>query len=177
MFARRQIPRVFDHPLAHFERQVQPGEAGVALLEALHDAQGVQVMVETLSEARHLAVELLLAGVGERRVADIVRQRQRLGQVFVQLEDSRQGARNLGYLDGVGQTVAEVIREARREHLGLGLQAPERAGMHHAIPVALEGVAVRVLGFRIAPPAASLHRESQARQHRSRRLTAATGWR
>ena len=66
-------------------------------------------MVETLTEARHLAVELLLAGVRERRVADVVRQRQRLGQVLIQARGPGQGARNLGYLDGVSEAVAEVI--------------------------------------------------------------------
>ena len=69
---------------AHFERQVQPGKAGVALLEALHDAQSVQVVVEAVAEALHLAVEFFFAGVREGRMADVVDQRQRFGQILVE---------------------------------------------------------------------------------------------
>ena len=107
--AGREIPGMLDDPFAHFEGQVQSGKTGVALLEGLHDAQGVQVMVEALSVARHLAVEFLLAGVREWRVADIVRQRQSLRQVFAQAQGRGDGARDLRDLDGVRQPVAEVI--------------------------------------------------------------------
>ena len=66
------------------KRQVQPGKAGVALFEALDDPQGVQVVIESLAEARHLPVERLLAGMGERGVPDVVGQRQRFGEILVQ---------------------------------------------------------------------------------------------
>ena len=70
-------------------------------------------MVKAQAKSAQALIQCLFAGVAKGRVADIVRQRQRLGEVFVQLEDPRQGARNLGYLNGVGEPVAEVIREAR----------------------------------------------------------------
>ena len=159
---------MFDDPLADFEAQVQSGKPRVALLEALHDPQRVQIVVEALAEALHFAVQRLLAGMGERRMPDIVRQRQRLGQILVQLQDVGQRARDLRDFDGVGQAVAEMVGQPGREDLGLGLQPAEGTGMNHAVAVALESVAVRVLGFGISPPPASLHRKSQPRQHAGR---------
>ena len=95
------------------KRQIEPGKAGVALLEALDDAQGVQIVIEALAEALHLPVQLLLAGMREGRMADVVGQRQRLGQILVELQHVGQGARDLRHFDGVGQAVAEVVGEAR----------------------------------------------------------------
>ncbi len=156
---------MFDDPFADLEGQIQPRKTGVALLEAFDDAQGVQVVVEPVAEALHFAVQRLLAGMGERRMADIVGQRQRFGQILVQLQDVGQRARDLRDFDGVGQAVAEVVGEAGRENLRLGFQPAEGTGMNHAVAVALEGVAVRMRGFGISPPPASLHRKSQPRQH------------
>ena len=101
----------------------------------------------------------------ERRMPDIVGQRQRLGQVLVQLQNVGQRAGDLRDLDGVGQAVAEMVGETGREDLGLGFQAAEGARMNHAVAVALEGVAVRMVGFGISPAPASFHRKSQPRQH------------
>ena len=66
------------HAFADLERQVQAGKARIALLELLDDAQRVDVVIEVVAEAVHLAVQLLFAGVGEGRMADVVHQRQRL---------------------------------------------------------------------------------------------------
>ena len=38
--------RVLDDALAHAEGQVESAEGGVALLEILHDAQRMQVVIE-----------------------------------------------------------------------------------------------------------------------------------
>jgi hypothetical protein len=45
--------------------------------------------------AGEAAVKRRLAGVAERRVAQVVRQCHRLGQILVQLERARDGARDL----------------------------------------------------------------------------------
>ena len=60
-----------------------------------------------------------------------------------------------------------MIGETGCENLGLGLQPPEGAGMDDAVAVALEGVAVGMFRFGVAPAPASLHRKPQARQHHS----------
>ena len=156
---------MFDDPFADFEAQIQSGKTGVALFEAFDNSQSVQVVVEAFAEALHFAVQRLLSGVSERRVPDIVSQRQSFGEILVQFQDVGQGARDLRDFDGVGQAIAEMIGQAGSEDLGLGLQAAEGTGMNHAVAVALESVAVRVFGFGVSPPPASLYRKSQARQH------------
>ena len=160
------VAGMLDDALTHLERQVQPGETRVALLETLDDAQRVEVMVEALAESPHLTIERLFARVRERRVTDIVRQRQRFCEVFVQLQDVRHGARHLGDLNGVRQPVTEVVGKARGENLGLRLQTPERARMNYAVAVALKTIPVRMFRLRIPPPPASTSREPQFRKHR-----------
>ena len=160
-----EIARVFDDSFADFEAQIQSGKAGVALFEAFDNPQGVQVVVESLAEPLHFAVQRLLSGVGERRVPDIMGQRQGFGEILVQLQDVGQGARDLRDFDGVGETVAEMVGQAGSEDLRFGLQAAKGTGMNHAVAVALESVAVGMFGFGVLPPPASLYRKSQARQH------------
>ena len=72
---------------------------------------------------------------------------------LVELQHARQGARDLRHFDGVRQAVAEMVRQARREDLGLGFEPPESARMNHAVAIPLEGVAVSVTGLGGAGPA------------------------
>ena len=86
------------------------------------------------------AVEHALAGVSERGVAEVVAERDGLGQIFVQPEGPGRTSRDLRDLDRMGQPRPEVVPLVRDEDLRLVLQAPEGAGMDDAVPVA------RVLG-------------------------------
>jgi len=120
------------------------------------------------AESLHLPVQLLLAGVRERGVPDVVRQRQGLRQVLIQLQHLAT-VRAIWATSMCGQAVAEMIGETGCEDLGFGLQPPEGPGMDDAVAVALEGVAVGMFGFRVAPAPASLHRKTAgapASQHR-----------
>ena len=76
---------------------------------------------EARPEALHLAVQRFLAGVREGRMADVVGQRQSLGQILVQRQHGRNRARDLGHFDGMRQAVSEMVAEAGSEHLCLGL--------------------------------------------------------
>ena len=124
----------------------------------------MQVVIEALAETPHLAIQLLFAGVREGRMADVVRQRQRLGQILVQLQHRGQRARDLRDLDGVRQPIAKVVGDAGWKDLRLVFQAAKSAGVDHAIAIALELVAVRMRRFRIPPPAARRNREPQTAQ-------------
>ena len=73
---------VLHQPLQGLEGQVQPVEARVAPLEPGDDAEGLQVVVEAAEPGQRL-VERRLAGMAEGAVAEIVRQRDRLGQILV----------------------------------------------------------------------------------------------
>ena len=78
------IARVLHDALAHGERKIQPAKRRIALLEPRDDAQRVQVVVEAEAVRPQGAVERLFAGMAEGRMPDVVRQRQRLGQLRIQ---------------------------------------------------------------------------------------------
>src|SRR5579884_759018 len=146
---------------AHLKGQVQPGKSRIALLEPVDDPQGVQVMVEALAKAPHHGVELLLAGVGKWRMPDVVRQRQRFGQILVERQRAGYGARDLRHLNRMGQQVAEMIGKSGGKDLGLVLQPPEGAGVNDTIAIALEFVAIGMRKLGITAAAAPLDGEAQ----------------
>ena len=82
-----QRPVVLGEPLERLEGQVEAVEARVLALELGHDAQAVGVMIEATPLA-HGAIERPLAGMAERRMAEVVRERQRLGEILVQPEQA-----------------------------------------------------------------------------------------
>ena len=87
------------------------------------------------------ARERLLAGVAERRVPQVVPERDGLGQVLVQPERPRDGARDLRHLERVGEPGAEVVALGGQEHLRLMRQASERLRVEDLVAVALVVVA------------------------------------
>ena len=127
--------------VAHFPRQVQPlfigPVPGAAVLQDLHRAQALRVVPEP-SVDRHRLVQGLLARVPERRVAEVMPQDDRLGQVLVQPDRPRDRPRDLRHLQGVGQARPVVIAFGRDEHLRLVHQAAEGLRVDDAVPVALE---------------------------------------
>ena len=66
-----------------FEAQIETGERGVLLLEHIHDAQRLKIVFESAMLA-HALVERILTGVTERRVAEIVRERDGLAEILVE---------------------------------------------------------------------------------------------
>ncbi len=157
-----EIARMLDDALAHFEGQVQAGKAGVAALERFDDAQGVKIMIEAIAEAAHLAIQLVFTGMRKRRMADIVAQRESLGEFFIEPQRHGHGAGDLRDFDGVGEPVTEMVRDARRKDLGFVLQPAKGPRMDDAVAIALELAAVRMRQFGISPAAASLDGKTQA---------------
>ncbi len=144
---------MLDDALAHPQGQIQPAKAGVALLEPGDDAQGVQIMVEAQAKAAQALVESLFAGVAEGRMADVVGQRQRLGQLLVQPQRAGHGAGNLGDLKSVGEAAAKVVRRRidgqAAEDLRLAGQAAKGARVQDAGGIAGKGRAVGVQRLRV----------------------------
>src|SRR5690606_249771 len=141
---------VLHDALERLPGQVQAGEARVALLELRDDAQALAVVVEAAHVPREL-VEGLLAGVAEGRVAEVVGQRDRLGQVLVEAQRAGDAGGDLRHLQRVRQARAVVVALVVHEDLRLVLEAPERAGVQDAVPVLLEGRAVPALGLGVDP--------------------------
>jgi hypothetical protein len=126
----------------------------------------MKVVVEVLPERAHEAIQFLFASVGQRWMSYIVRQGQRLGQILVDSKDSGHRARDLRYLDGVGQPVAEMVGEAGSENLGLVFEAAERPRVDHAIAVTLEFTAVGMRRLGISPASAAIGWKSEMDESR-----------
>jgi len=149
----RIIPRMFHDAFADFKGQIQSVEADVTMLEVLHDAKGVQIVIEAAAVGAHQFVELSFAGVSEGRMPDVVHQSQRLDEFRVDAKGRGHGAGNLRDLQRVGQPVAKMIGKAGAEDLGFCLEPSKRAGMDDAVAVARILAAIGVGGFRKTPPA------------------------
>ena len=138
--------------VAHFPGQVQPLPV---VLEHVDDAQALLVVIEA---AGHERAQHALAGVAERRVAQVVAERDRFGQLLVQAQHLGDRARDLRDFERVRQPRAVVVAGGREEHLRLVLQPAERLGVDDAIAIALERRADRV--FRLGPAAGPCCRRS-----------------
>ena len=132
--------------------EVEAIEGEVLALEVHDDAQALGVVIEAAVVA-HGAVERALAGVAERRMAEIVGERERLGEILVEAKLAGDGARDLRHLEAMGQARAIVVALVEDEDLRLVDEAAEGGRVEDAVAVALEGAAGRAFGLGIAAAA------------------------
>jgi len=95
----------------------------------------------------HERVERGLAPVAEGGVAEVVRERYRLGEVFVEPQGPRQPARDLRDLKRVREPRAVVVALVVYEDLRLVLEAAEGLAVDDAVAVALESGSEGAGGF------------------------------
>src|SRR5688572_28105100 len=138
--------RVPGNAVANLPRQVQ---ALTVVLQHVDNAQALLVVVEA---TRHQFAHHPFAGVAERRVAEVVPERNRFGKLLMQPQHLGNGPRNLRHFERVRQSRAVMVAGRREKHLRLVLQPPERLGVDDAIPIALEGGPDRI--FFLAADAA-----------------------
>ena len=77
------------------KHQVQAVEGAVALLQRIDHAQRLQIVLEA-AMVLHAGVERILARVTEGRMAEVVRERDGLDQVFVQAAGCAQSSARSG---------------------------------------------------------------------------------
>ena len=94
-------------------------------------------------------VQRVLARMTEGRMPEVMRQRDGLGQVFVESQRAGDRTCNLGHLDRMSQTCTKEVSLMIDEDLGFVLETAERRAMDDAVAVALVLGAVRGRGFRI----------------------------
>ena len=87
---------------------------------------------------RHAGGQRALAGVAEGRVAQIMRERDGLGEVFVEREGTGEGAGDLPHLDRVRQAGSKVIPVEGHEDLAFVGEPAEGGRMEHPVAVALK---------------------------------------
>ncbi len=108
--------------------------------------------------------EGLLAGVAERRVAEVVPERDRLGQVLVELQGAGHGAGDADHLERVREAGAVVVALGGDEDLGLVLEPAERLCVDDTVAVALEWRAQRALLLGLGPAAGAVRPHRLGRQ-------------
>ena len=133
----------------------------------LRDPQRLLVVAEAAAEAllEHV-IERLLAGVPERRMAHVVAEPDRLGQILVQAQRPRHAARDRGRLERVRHARAVVVALRVDEDLRLALQAPERLGVDDPVAVALERRPQPARLFLARAPARGVGANGERRQPR-----------
>ena len=107
------------------------------LFEMIDHAQTLQIVLEA-AIGFHAGIQGILPGMAEGCVAEIVRQRNSLGEVFIQIQLARDGARNLRDLQAVRQTGSEQIAFVVHEYLGLVFEPPKRGGVNDAVAITLK---------------------------------------
>src|ERR1700722_14355982 len=104
----KQRSVVLDEPRERRLGQVEAVELRVMPFKLRYDAQSVAVVVEA-AVLGHAGIERVLAGMPERRVAEIVAKRDRFREVVVKPQSASERARDLRHLNRVGETGAEMV--------------------------------------------------------------------
>ncbi|MGY2936177.1 hypothetical protein ACVWZ6_005779 [Bradyrhizobium sp. GM6.1] len=146
---------VLDDALQRFPGQVEPVEFGIALFQGRNDAERLGVVIEA-AKILQAGVQRPLAGVPERRMAEIVGERQGFREVLVQPELPGQRAGDLRHLQRMGQPGAVVVALVEHEHLGLVFQPAERGGMDHPVAIPSKRAAGPAWRFRDQSAATAL---------------------
>ena len=124
--------------------------------EAHQRAQRLRVVIEA-ARPRERGLERILASMAEGRMANIVRQAERLGQILVDAERPRNRAADLRHFKAVRQPDAEMIAIGREKYLRLVAQPAKGDRVDDPIAIALEGIARppgRATRFGMQPAAA-----------------------
>ena len=101
----------------------------------VNNAQALLVVVKTV---RVKLVEHSLSCVPERRVPEVVTQRNCLCQVLVEPHRPRHSPRYLRDFKRVRQACPVMVTRRGEEYLRLVLQAPKRVAVQYPVPVPLE---------------------------------------
>ena len=109
-------------------------------VQLLGDPQRLLVVAEAEPESlAQRLVERLFARMSERRVAHVMPEPDRLGEILVQAERPRDDPRDAGRLERVRHASPVVVAGGVDEDLRLSLEPPERLRVEDAVAVALEG--------------------------------------
>src|SRR5690606_31198016 len=120
--------------------EVEAIKAGIGAFKARERAQRMAIMVEPAMRL-HRCFQRMLSGMAERRMTDIVRKAEGLGQILVEPERASDAATDLCHFDAVGQPNAVMIAVGRNKYLRLVAQPAKGDRMDDAVAVALESVA------------------------------------
>jgi hypothetical protein len=119
----------------------------------------------------HAAVQRILTRVAERRVAQVVGERDCLDQILVEAQIARNRARDLSNFQAVREPGAEQVAFVIDEYLGFVLQTAKCGGMDDPVAIALELAAAFRRRFAPAPAARVVRAHRKRRELRHARTT------
>ena len=131
---------VLGQAFKRFPAEVEAIEIRIGRLEVGEDPQRVRVMIEAAAIGERRG-QRVLAGMAERRMAEVVSEAQGFGQVFIKAQRPGDGAPDLRDLEAVRQPDPEMVAVGGDEDLRLVAKAAEGDRMDDAVAVALEDVA------------------------------------
>ena len=130
-----------ENALPDFVRKVKPAPLS---FYTLHDVKALPVVSEAAGQN---LVQLVFTDMPKRCVSKVMPKPYRLGEVFIEIERARDGARNLADFESVGKAGNIVVAQWRNEDLRLMLQPAERLAVEDAVSVAL--VFSAYIGWRL----------------------------
>ena len=145
---------MLDEPFQRLPSQIESIEGRVAAFEFGDNSQRLGVMIEAAVRS-HEFVEHILASVAKWRVAKIMRQGKRLGEIVVEAERAGKRARDLTDFERVGEPGTEMVSLVRNKDLRLVGEPPESRAMDDAVAIALKYRARWRMRLRDQPSAAS----------------------
>ena len=143
------LRRVFEDALSDFVSQIQTPKLRISFFQVVYDSERLQVVLET-AMFRHECVHGVLPRVTERCMPEVVRQRDRLGQVLVELKKARRRSCDQRCLERMGQPRSVVVAFMIDEDLRLVFEPAERGAVDNAIAVTLKSGSEWVLRFVVA---------------------------
>jgi hypothetical protein len=120
-------------------------ETSSIFLQFLYDSQALIDMMKT---SRQEFSKDTLTGMAEGRMAEVMTQGNRFGEVFVQAQGSSHSPGDLAYFKGMSQSGSVVVPFRREKNLRLILQATESFTIQNAISINLKNGSYRALIFR-----------------------------
>jgi len=115
------------------------------LLQFFYDSQALIDMMKT---SRQKFSEDTLTGMAEGRMAEVMTQGNRFGEVFVQAQGSSHSPGDLADFKGMSQSGPVMITFRREKNLRLILQTTESFTMQNAISINLKDGSYRARIFR-----------------------------
>jgi len=117
------------------------------------------------SEMLAAFIQCIFSAMSKRRMTNIMEQRERFDQIFVQLNGSADRSGQRRDFVRVGETRSVIVTHIPRKDLHLATQASKGSAMQYPIPIPLKGTAIRMRFFRVFS-ALALHAEHGVRRQK-----------
>src|SRR5260363_58175 len=128
---------MFQNTFARFKAKIESVKTAVPLFEFIDHHQTLQIVFKAAVFA-HACVERVLPGMAERRMTEIVRERNRFDERFIHAQIARDRTRNLRHFQAMREPGPEQIAFMIDKNLRFAFQPSERSAMNTATDAPLQ---------------------------------------